>query len=261
MPTTLGPGGQQSWISGCDIPGVGFIPADVVAALVSNLETRVSRALINARTGTLVETSNPRYEITESMREFVYARDETCRMWGCNRAIHRGCTETNGDLDHAIPHREGPSCPSNLSGLCRHHHRLKHTPSWTHELHEDGRTTWTSPTGEQVETFPELWVHVGDEVSPPPEGAKEEEEKEVEEKGGAGRRHQPFVPPELPRAGAVLRGPFETAAVGLLRERDGRGRPPQSLSRFATVARASFSTSSAAPDAAPTAACDTAMPL
>ena len=50
--------------------------------------------------------------------------------------------------------------------------------AWRHELHEDGRTTWTNPTGEQVETFPELWVHVGDEVSPPPEGAKEEEEKE-----------------------------------------------------------------------------------
>lgn len=68
--------------------------------------------------------------------------------------------------------------PKNLSGLCRHHHRLKHLPTWRHELHEDGRATWTSPTGEQVETFPELWVYVGDEVSPPPEGAKEEEKEE-----------------------------------------------------------------------------------
>lgn len=184
VPTAFGPGGEAGWTSGCEIPGVGFIPADAVAAITTHLETRVSRSLIDARTGVLVETSSPRYVVTDSMREFVAARDGTCRMWGCNRRIMKSrCTEHNADLDHATEWPQGPSCPKNLSGLCRHHHRLKHLPTWRHELHEDGRTTWTSPTGEQVETFPELWVHVGDEVSPPPEGAKEEEEKEVEEKG------------------------------------------------------------------------------
>ncbi|KRE38370.1 hypothetical protein ASG73_05320 [Janibacter sp. Soil728] len=173
VPASLGPGGQECWISGCEIPGVGFIPADVVAALTSNLETKVSRALVDARTGTLVETSNPRYVVTEGMRDFVQARDETCRMWGCNRAIDQGCSLTNGDLDHATEWPQGESCPANLSGLCRHHHRLKHTPGWTHRLHEDGRTEWISPAGVATGTFPSLWVHTDDEDSPPSEGAND----------------------------------------------------------------------------------------
>lgn len=173
MPTTFGPGGQESWTSGCDIPGIGYIPADVVAALTTHLETKVSRALIDARTGTLVETNNPRYVVTDSMREFVAARDGTCRMWGCDRKIMRGCTETNADLDHATPWPAGDTCPSNLSGLCRHHHRLKHTASWTHVLHPDGRTEWVSPGGVCVETFPAMWVHTEEEASPPAEGAND----------------------------------------------------------------------------------------
>ncbi|MDN5716931.1 MAG: HNH endonuclease [Janibacter sp.] len=176
VPTTLGPGGQEAWIGGCDIPGVGFIPPDAVAAITANLETKVSRALIDARTGTLVETSNPRYVVTDSMREFVAARDETCRMWGCNRRLMTGCTEDNADLDHATEWPQGPSCPANLSGLCRHHHRLKHSPGWTHTLHEDGRTEWTSPAGTVVETFPSQWVHVGDECPPHAEGADSPDE-------------------------------------------------------------------------------------
>src|SRR5699024_5233178 len=67
VPTTLGPDGPPSWTSGCDIPGIGYIPPDAVAAIISNLRTKVSRALLDARTGTLVETSNPRYVVTESM--------------------------------------------------------------------------------------------------------------------------------------------------------------------------------------------------
>ncbi|WP_433955857.1 hypothetical protein [Janibacter indicus] len=175
VPTTLGPGGQASWISGCEVPGVGFIPADVVAALTTRLETKVSRALIDARTGVLVETSNPRYVVTDSMREFVAARDETCRMWGCNRRVLAGCAGLGADLDHAVPHPQGPSCPSNLSGLCRHHHRLKHSPRWSHTLHQDGRTEWTSPTGVAANSYPAHWVHSLDEgetpPSPPVEGA------------------------------------------------------------------------------------------
>lgn len=180
VPTTFGPGGQESWISGCDIPGIGYIPPDVVAAIITHLETKVSRALIDARTGVLVETSNPRYVVTDSMRDFVAARDETCRMWGCNRRVKPGCTETNADLDHATPWPAGPSCPSNLSGLCRHHHRLKHTPGWTHTLHPDGRTEWVSPGGLRASTFPALWVHTEPDEgwdpdaqdSPPAQGAK-----------------------------------------------------------------------------------------
>ncbi len=174
VPTTFGPGGQTGWISGCDIPGIGYIPPDAVAALVTHLETKVSRALLDARTGALVETSNPRYVITDSMREFVAARDETCRMWGCNRRVRGSGVEHGADMDHATPWPHGRSTPTNLSSLCRHHHLLKHSPRWTHELHPDGSTEWVSPGGVSAVTFPGQWVHTedeGDTGSPPPEGA------------------------------------------------------------------------------------------
>lgn len=174
VPTTFGPGGQTGWVGGCDIPGVGYIPPDAVAALMTNVDTKVSRALLDARTGTLVETSNPRYVITDSMRDFVAARDETCRMWGCNRRIRGSSVEPGADMDHATPWPAGPSTPANLSGLCRHHHLLKHSPRWTHILNPDGSTEWVSPGGVSAVTFPARWVHAEDEGgagSPPQEGA------------------------------------------------------------------------------------------
>ena len=48
--------------------------------------------------------------------------------------------DTGADLDHATPWPKGESTPTNLSGLCRHHHLLKHSPRWTHRLHADGTT-------------------------------------------------------------------------------------------------------------------------
>lgn len=181
VPATLGPDGSPTWISGCEIPGVGYIPPDAVAAIVSNLEAKVSRALLDARTGTLVETSNPRYVITDSMREFVAARDEVCRMWGCNRRVRQAGLDHGADLDHATPWPAGASTPANLSGLCRHHHLLKHSARWTHRQNADGTTEWISPGGGSVMTFPAQWIHTDDEggdpgsvTSPPWEGANDD---------------------------------------------------------------------------------------
>lgn len=155
----------------------------MVASITTHLETRVSRALLDARTGTLVETANPRYVVTDAMRQFVAARDVVCRMWGCNRQVWRGSLDPGADMDHAVPWPAGPSSTANLSGLCRHHHLLKHSPRWAHVLHPDGATEWVSPGGIEAMTFPAHWVHTDDEdatvpddtvaPSPPSEGAKE----------------------------------------------------------------------------------------
>ncbi len=180
VPTTFGPNGPEAWISGCDIPGVGFIPPDAVAAIATHLESKVSRALLDARTGTLVETSNPRYVIPESMREFIASRDGTCRMWGCNRRVRPDKLDHPNDIDHASPWPQGASSPTNLSGLCRHHHRVKHSPRWTHLLHEDGTTEWISPGGVPAMTFPDHAVLTDPDESipeavgsPPLTGTKE----------------------------------------------------------------------------------------
>lgn len=155
------------WVSGTTIPGVGFVPPDVVAALTSRLDTKVSRALLDARTGTLLETSSPRYTIPDAQREFVTARDGTCRMWGCTRPVHTTRLGWKADVDHATPWPEGTTSPANLSALCRHHHRVKHSPRWRHVLHEDGTTEWLTPGGVPAFTFPAHLVHEddGDDVA------------------------------------------------------------------------------------------------
>ena len=161
-PRPGGGGGAADWVSGTTIPGVGFVPPDVVAALTSHLDTRVSRALLDARTGTLLETSSPRYTIPDAQREFVTARDGTCRMWGCTRPVHTTRLGWKADIDHATPWPEGATSPANLSALCRHHHRVKHSPRWRHVLHEDGTSEWLTPGGVPAFTFPAHLVHEDD---------------------------------------------------------------------------------------------------
>ncbi len=150
----LGQGGKFSLsaalISGCEIPGIGFIDADTIEALLTVVPTDIGRALLDTRTGTLVETASTAYRPPKAVTDFVTTRDGTCRMWGCNHPA------TRCDLDHARPWPAGPTTPSNLAGLCRRHHRLKQRRNWTYHLAPDGTATWTSPTGTTRTTQPDF---------------------------------------------------------------------------------------------------------
>lgn len=165
------------WVSGTTIPGVGFIPPDVVAAIIGHVDTRVGRALLDARTGTLLETSTSRYAIPKAHREFVAARDGKCRMWGCERPVHSTRLGWQADVDHATPWPDGATTPANLSALCRHHHRVKHSPRWTHRLNAEGSTEWVTPGGTHAFTFPVHAVDADDDVeersSSPSTGTKD----------------------------------------------------------------------------------------
>ena len=167
-------GGGDRWVSGTTIPGVGFVPPDVVAAVVGRLDTRVGRALLDARTGTLLETSTSSYAIPRAQRDFVATRDGTCRMWGCDRPVESRRLGWSADVDHATPWPRGETSPANLSDLCRHHHRVKHSPRWGHRLREDGSTEWVTPGGVVAFTYP---VHaVDEEGSSPLAGTNEPDE-------------------------------------------------------------------------------------
>ena len=144
-------------ISGCEIPGIGFIDADTIEALLTVVPTDISRALLDARTGTLIESASNAYRPSKAVTDFVTTRDGTCRMWGCNRPA------TTCDLDHARPWPAGPTTPTNLGGLCRRHHRLKQRRRWTYQLAPDGTATWTSPTGTTRITQPDFAT-----LPPPP---------------------------------------------------------------------------------------------
>ena len=89
------------------------------------------------------------YRPSEALHRFVKLRDRRCRFPGC-RARARCC-----DLDHQVPHPQGPTAHDNLACLCEHHHRLSHqAPGW--RLHRDhyGGLVWTLPGGHTVTTRP-----------------------------------------------------------------------------------------------------------
>ena len=158
-------------ISGCEVPGIGFIDADTVEALLTMVPTDIGRALLDARTGTLMESVSTAYRPPKTLTDFVTTRDGSCRMWGCTRPA------TSCDLDHARPWPHGPTTPTNLAGLCRRHHRLKQQRRWAYHLTPDGTATWTSPTGTTRTTLPE---HAALPAPQPPACAHSSERAERE---------------------------------------------------------------------------------
>lgn len=96
-----------------------------------------------------------RHDPPPAMREQVILRDAHCVFPTCRRDSRR-C-----DLDHVteyVPLREGgppgQTRPANLAPLCRTHHRIKTFSSWTYTRSEDGRYSWTSPTGHRYSVDP-----------------------------------------------------------------------------------------------------------
>ncbi|RYG77719.1 HNH endonuclease [Yimella sp. RIT 621] len=131
------------------IAGIGFIPPEVLDALIDQFGCRLTRALVDADTGVTCETSTTAYEPTPRMREFVQQRDQTCRFPMCTRTAIR-C-----DIDHVVEWPDGPTAGHNLAALCRHHHDAKTKKHWDYEMSDDGVCTWTSRTGRTYITYPD----------------------------------------------------------------------------------------------------------
>ena len=173
---TPGVGGQglgeafriSTMFSGCEIPGIGGIVPPTLVTLLQTVPLQVGRALLDARTGTVLETSTTAYRPTTGITDFVTTRDGTCRMWGCDRPA-RSC-----DLDHVRPWPAGDTSPANLGGLCRRHHRLKQRGRWTYVLHPDGTVIWTAPSGKQRTTHADHTIWPPDKAPPPQPGDEPE---------------------------------------------------------------------------------------
>lgn len=126
------------------VAGYGPLLADVARLLAESAtarETRWCLTVVDAN-GEPVAHGETRYRPSAKTQSMVECRDQTCRFPGCRRPAYR-C-----DLDHTIPHDQaGPTCPCNLSALCRRHHRLKQREGW--ELHQlsPGVLVWMTPTG------------------------------------------------------------------------------------------------------------------
>jgi hypothetical protein len=91
------------------------------------------------------------YRPPPRLKEYIAARDLTCRFLRCRQPAWRG------DLDHTIPYDNGGrTCHCNLGGLCRTHHLLKHHPDWKLRQIAPGTFAWTTPAGRTYTTTPDV---------------------------------------------------------------------------------------------------------
>jgi hypothetical protein len=95
----------------------------------------------------------PGYRIPDRMRDLIEVRDQVCGFPICRRPASR-C-----DLDHTVPHDQGGlTCPCNISGGCRHDHRMKGSTAWRLRQPRPGTLIWTAPSGLSWTVTPEAHV-------------------------------------------------------------------------------------------------------
>ena len=127
------------------LDGYGPIPASVARELAS--DGKWKRFITEPQTGNLLDFGRESYEPPQQLKDFLIARDRTCRFPGCRRSA------LLSDLDHAQSWESGGSTSlENIGALCRRHHRLKTHDGWKIESFPDGSCTWTSPLGKQFFT-------------------------------------------------------------------------------------------------------------
>jgi hypothetical protein len=84
--------------------------------------------------------------VPDALRDFLIARDVTCRFPGCTRPAE-AC-----DIDHVTAWAEGGATDAaNLIPLCRRHHVIKTFAPWRILEHRaDGAVIWQAPDGQHI---------------------------------------------------------------------------------------------------------------
>jgi hypothetical protein len=150
---------EPGWVA-----GVGPLPAEQVQAMVfAGGDTWWRRLVADPDSGYLTDIAERQYRPSAALDRAIRARDLTCRFPGCRRSAVGERTGT--DLDHTVPWPEGETSASNLAVLCRHHHRLKHSPGWQVSVDRDGRMSWVTPGGRSIVTTP--WEYLDRPPHPP----------------------------------------------------------------------------------------------
>jgi hypothetical protein len=92
------------------------------------------------------------YRPPTRIREYVEARDQTCRQPTCRQPVWRA------DLDHTRPfHLGGRTCKCNLGGFCRTHHQVKQEPGWHVTQPRPGHFQITTPAGRTYMVEPDAY--------------------------------------------------------------------------------------------------------
>ena len=135
-----------------DLTGDGPVCATVLRELLDNPDCAVTmrRLVTDPITGHLLDYGRRTYAIPQPLRDYITARDTTCRFPSCRRRADL-C-----QIDHAQPWNDGGETnPTNLGALCTRHHQLKTHAGWRiTNTKPDGSCTWTSPQGRQYHHHP-----------------------------------------------------------------------------------------------------------
>jgi hypothetical protein len=132
-------------------PPPGGIALTALRAAIQLLERARVQAQADAVAGGCAHADeSPGYRPPPRLREYIAARDVTCRSPVCGQPAWRA------DLDHTIPYDQGGrTCRCNLGGGCRRHHQLKQHPRWKLEQTKPGVFTWTTPAGRTYTVGPD----------------------------------------------------------------------------------------------------------
>ncbi|WP_341361403.1 DUF222 domain-containing protein [Georgenia sp. M64] len=138
------------------LAGYGPIPADLARTIAADGTWRA--LFTDPDTGEYHHLATRAYRPGADLTRHIIARDTTCTFPGCRQPA------TRTDLDHIDPHdpttannpdTDPQTCQDNLHSLCRRHHNLKTTGTWTVTRDPGtGTITWTSPTGHTYTRHP-----------------------------------------------------------------------------------------------------------
>ncbi|SED80827.1 HNH endonuclease [Arthrobacter alpinus] len=177
----LGLTNEPAWME-----GAGPISMDI-ARRMSESAPSIYRLLVDPISNKPLEAGMDCYRITKTMRTMLRIRDEYCQFPGCNAKA------STSEIDHIQAFNAGgKTTPANLEHLCKRHHHMKHFKDdknhdgqyrsinepernnlhlrgWTPRRAEDGRVSWTSPSGRYCPPEPELeqapaypkWIKTG----------------------------------------------------------------------------------------------------
>jgi hypothetical protein len=135
-------------------PGPPHAAAAALRAAAGALDRALHRADADAAVGGCAHADESlTYRPPPRLREFVIARDVTCRSPVCRQPAWRA------DLDHTLPWaaegQGGRTCACNLGGGCRRDHQLKQHPRWNLQQSRPGSFTWVTPARRTYTTGPD----------------------------------------------------------------------------------------------------------
>ncbi len=126
-----------------------MMAAALRAARRARIRTDAREAADAAAGGCAHHMATPAYRPPPALRDYVTARDQTCRYPSCRRPAWRS------DLDHTVPYDQGGrTCGCNLGGGCRGHHIVKHLEGWTLRQPRPGFFEWITPAGRVYQAAP-----------------------------------------------------------------------------------------------------------